>query len=554
MANKKTLARKVIQGFAAHKSKRSNFDSWIKDITFYILPEYESQEAGQKDSTGNFDRPVSSVATEAAIKLGGNLYSYTYSQGDRNFVLRAPDSNESDEMKEWLEDAGDAAIKAIQNSNFSEVYGEMCTLFGTYGTGPVATEWDAERGELLMRNHSINGEIFLIEDKDGRVNGIVRKLRYTAEQAVEKYGSKNLPASIVKAVDDPSKMAETFEFVHMIRKNASKDRNPKLKDIKNMAYQSTHVSVLDESVVKESGYRTFPFACPRFIKIRDFAYGYGAGHMTVNAIRELNKAESDLRDAIELAAKPPVFSSDEDSGADKIEPGKIIYMDMTTGQPVVYKSNADVGVLHQRVMQLSAQVERQFFLDVFMALSHYADQSKTLGEAQMIENEKLSSIGPMVSRLRSEFWVPFIERVLDLLIENGRITEPPGDVDYKIVYTSRIDAQLAAINATETIRAINEAAQLLELSAKAPELEKIVHLRDAARELLENRNLPLHLIVSKRERDEMDKADVMAAEQANQKEQMSQLAGGLDPNKAPEDGSVMQQLNSSVPMPGAPRM
>ena len=552
--HKKELALQVIAGFDALKSKRSNFDSWLKDITFYVLPEYEGQESGKKDSQGNFDRPVSSVATEAAIKLGGNIYSYTYSQGDRNFVLRAPDSNDSDEMKEWLEYAGDEAIKAIQNSNFSEVYGEMCTLFATYGTGPVATEWDAERGELLLRNHSINGEICLIEDKDGRINGVIRKLTYTAAQAVEKYGEDKLPVEIQKAANDPSQMGATFEFIHHVKPNTRKDRNPKLKDVKNMAYESIHVCVKGECVVKESGYRVFPFACPRFIKMRDFPMGYGAGHLAVNAIRELNKAESDLRDAIELSGKPCVFSPDEDSGADEIEPGKIIYVDMTNGTPVTYKSNADVGVLHQRVMQLSAQVERQFFLDVFMALSHYADQSKTLGEAQMLENEKLSSIGPMVSRLRSEFWVPFIERVLDLLIENGRITPPPGDVEYKIVYTSRIDAQLAAINATETIRAINEASQLLALALENPQLEKVVHLIDAARELLEDRNLPLHLIVSKRERKAMDEADAEAAKDAKQAEAMQQLAGGLDPNKAPEEGSVMQKLESSVPMPSAPRV
>ena len=552
MANKKPLALQVIKGFDALMSKRASFDSWLKDITFYVLPEYEAQESGKQDSQGNPDRPVSSVATEAAIKLGGNLYSYTYSQGDRNFVLRAPDGNDSDDLKEWLEEAGDLAIKAIQNSNFSEVYGEMCTLFSTYGTGPVATEWDGERGELLLRNHSINGEVCLIEDKDGRINGIVRKLRYTPEQAVEKYGESKLPKEIVSAASDPSKMAEQYEFIHMIRKRNK--RNPKLKDVKNMAFESIHVCVKEQSVVKESGYRTFPFACPRFIKMRNFPMGYGAGHLSVNAIRELNKAESDLRDAIEMSGKPAVFSPDEDSGAEHIEPGKIIYVDMTNGTPVTYKANADVGVLHQRVMQLSAQVERQFFLDVFMALSHYADQSKTLGEAQMLENEKLSSIGPMVSRLRSEFWVPFIERVLDLLIENGRLSPPPGDMEYKIVYTSRIDAQLAAINATETIRAINEAAQLLMLAAEAPELEKIVKLRDAARELLEDRNLPLHLVVTKRESDAMDQADAAAAQQAKQAEAMSQLAGGLDPNKAPEEGSVMEQLNQSIPMPQAPRV
>ena len=171
----------------------------------------------------------------------------------------------------------------------------------------------------------------------------------------------------------------------------------------------------------------------------------------------------------------------------------------------------------------------------------------------MIENEKLSSIGPMISRLRSEFWVPFVERVLDLLIENGRLAQPPGGkLDYKIVYTSRIDAQLAAINATESIRAINEAAQLLGLAQDSPDLPRVVKLTEAAQQLLEDRNLPQEFIVSDRERKAMDVADAQAAQAEQAQAMTQQLAGGMDPNKAPEDGSMMQQLNDSAPLPQAP--
>jgi hypothetical protein len=544
-------AESIIKGFDSAKTHRSKFDSWLRDITFYVLPEYESTERDAKDTEGNPDRPVSTVAQEAAIKLGGNLYSYTYSQGDRNFVLRAPEGGDSEELKGWLEEAGEAAIKAIQNSNFSEVYGEVCTLFSTYGTGPTTIEWDDDRGELLFRNHPISGEIFIVEDSNGRVNGIFRLLNLTADQAIEKYGETNLPDDIVKCGDDPAKSSETFEFIHMIKAIRKPNGRQKAAGWK---YESTHVARKAEKVVKESGYRTFPVPCPRFMKVRDFAYGYGVGHMAVNAICELNRAETDFRDAIELEAKPPVFTPDEDSGAEHLKPGRMIFVDMSSGQrPIQYAPTANSQFLLQRIMQLSAQIERQFFLDVFMALSTYVANDKTLGEAQMIENEKLSSIGPMVSRLRSEFWVPAIERILDLLIEKGVIGPPPGQgVDYKIVYTSRIDAQLAAINATETIRAINEAAQLLALKQQAPELDYVVKLEDAARKLLEDRNLSQDLIVSAMESAEMKAADMQAQQQAKAEEMMGQMAGKMNPNEAPEDGSVMQQLNDSAPIPGMP--
>ena len=129
--------QKIVQGHEALKQRKGTFEESLEDISFYVLPEYENQdEVSEGDDYPS--RPCSSVATNASIKLRGNLYSFTYQHGQRNFSLRSMDQNAGDQMESWLQSATNVANEALQNSNFSEAYGEMCHLMSSFGTGSLS--------------------------------------------------------------------------------------------------------------------------------------------------------------------------------------------------------------------------------------------------------------------------------------------------------------------------------------------------------------------------------------------------------------------------------
>ena len=502
---------KIIQGYDSLKADRATFDGKLRDITYYALPEYESQnDATRGDDTP--DRPVSSTATNAAVLLGGHLFSHTVSTGDEWFSLRGLQEDEDDrEAKEWLSHAQKKAIKAIQNSNFAEAYGEMCTLYGTFGTGCLSNEFDKERMELVFRNHSVNGNLYFTEDERGRVCGVYRKLRYTADQAKSRYGK--LPEKIAKAFGDPSRVSEKFDFVQCVVKNP--DYNPKRKDSLSLRYRSTHVYCETEDIVLEEGFRTFPFACPRFIKLRDFAYGYGSGHMALNAIRELNKAEADFIDAVEMESHPPLWLPDEEAvESAEIRPSYVGYFDPSMGTPFQMKIGGNAAALFQRIQQLRQEITQMFFIDVFLSVSQRWGEQKTAREVEEISQEKLSSIGPMVSRLQSECFSPLIERVVDLLIEAEVITPPPASIagqGFRVIYTSRIDSKLATIEVNQTLQAVSEAQALLKMEMETPELDDVFTVKDAAQSVLEKRNVNMKLIVPKIERKKKEQARNEAA-------------------------------------------
>lgn len=542
-----TKAQQIIKGYDALKSQRAAFDGTLRDVTFYVLPEYEEQN---KDTGGNDNvpnRPVSSTATEAAILLGGNLFSHTVSTGDEWFQLRARDEDRNDELKDWLSVTGKIALKAIQNSNFNEAFGELCLLYSTYGTGALSTDWDDEKDELIFRNHPINGNIYLTEDHKGRVNGIYRMLQMTGQQAVGKYGN-NLPPEITDAAKDPSKAAERFDFIQWIGPNP--DADPNRKDSANLPFASTHVYRKAEVIVKESGYRTFPFACPRFLKVRNFPYGYGAAHNALPSIRELNKAEGDFIDSYEMEAWPPLWLPDEEAvEVAEMRPRFVGYFDPQKGAPFQLKVGGNAGTLFQRIQQLEQRIERHFFVDVFLSISQRHGGDRTAREVDELTNEKFSSIGPMISRLQSECFAPLVERVVDLLIEHGHVEPPPvieGSADYRIVYTSRIDSKLAAVEVQQTIRAAAEAQSLLALGAETPDMATVMKLEDAAQSVLERRNVDARFIVKKRDREEMQAAAAEAMQEAQQQEALQNSMKPVDPMKAPEAGSAADEMRQLI--------
>lgn len=540
------IGKKIIEAYTSLKSARSTFDGRLRDITFYVLPEYENQNKDTRSDDNVPDRPVSNSATYFANTLGSNIFSYTYRPGEENFSLRAVNEIDADEVKEWLSHATEITLKAIQNSNFTEVYASMCVLYGTYGTGIVSVMYDDNREELIFRNHSVNGNIYFVENAKGRVCGIYRLLRYTAKQAGDTF--KKLPKSVMEALKDPARINEKFDFIEVIEKNG--DYDGKRKDSMSMRYRSTCVFQETEEVVHEEGFQTFPFSCPRFSKQTDFPYGYGCGHMALNTIRQLNRAEADYLDAVEMESHPPVWFPDSEAANEaQIKPGFVGYFDPSRGNPFQLKVGSNSVALFQYIQQLRYELSEMFFINTFLSVTQQQAQPKTAREVNEMSQEKLSVVAPMISRLQSELFSPLIERVVDLLITAGVIDAPPKKIageGFRVVYTSQIDTKLSSIEVNKTLQAFSEAQALLNMEQETPTLPHVGRIAEAAKLILEKRAISADLIVPDRERKKMKQALDDSLARKEQMEAMQGMAKPVDLQKQSEQNSPMSQMESAV--------
>ena len=536
---------KICEAFRSLKSAKSTFQGTLEDIAYYALPNFEREEKTGDDGVPM--RPVSSKPVLAAHSLGGNLFSNTVSTGQEWYTLRGNNSIEKRDKlaQEWLYGTTQESLRYIQNSNFSEAFGSMITLYGTFGTGVLDTDFDPSRGQLVFRNININEDVFVQESERGIVDSVYRVLRLTARQAKEIFGLDSLPQKVIDALADESRIAEKFKFIHAVYPN--KDMDESRLDYMGMPYLSCYVFEPEERIVYESGYRTFPFAVPRFIKIRNFPYGYGAGHNALFTMRELNRNEAALIDAVEMAAHPPVFTPDEDSVETMdLRPNSVMFVDMTNGRPEVYASAAgNVGVMHQRVQELRYEIDQLFYNDVFQMIRETARDRATATEIRALDEEKLSAIGPMVVRLQSECFSVMIERVVDLLMFYGVIPQPPESLQqegFRVVYTSRIDSKLALVQNQMTISAAQNAAQLLALGSQIPEIGTVMKLEEAAKQILERAHIDPSLIFTEQERRKLEQAQAEQAQQAQQLEQYKAAVKPVDPSAPVAQNSPLAAL------------
>ena len=536
-----TKGEKIVQGYKALYNAKSTFQTSLEAIAYYALPDFERAE--KTGDNGTPIRPVSSKPPLAAHTLGGNFYSNTVSTGQEWFSLRArskqAESNDT-MVKSWLYNTTQTVLRYIQNSNSSEALGSMFTLYGTFGTGVLETDYDRTKDELVFTNININENVFIAESDRGFVDTLYRELRLTAHQAGGLFGREVLPQTVLEALIDESRVAEKFKFIHAVYPN--RNRDPERMDYAGMAYSSCYVFESEQKVVMESGYRTFPFSVPRFIKVKDFPYGYGAGHNALFAMRELNRTEAALIDAIEMASHPSLFVADEDA-VDTIElrPNSINYVDMTQGPPKEYSVGAgNVGLLGERSQQLRYEIDQLFYNDVFQMIRQTANDRATATEIRALDEEKLASIGPMVTRLQAECFSTMIERCVDLLIFYGVIEPPPLEAaDYRVVYTSRIDSKLSLVQNQMTISAAQNAAQLLALGAQVPEMGTVMNLTGAAAEILEKAHINPELIIDAQEREAILQAQRKQQEAANELEQYKAMVKPVDPSKPVAENSPL---------------
>jgi hypothetical protein len=216
----------------------------------------------------------------------------------------------------------------------------------------------------------------------------------------------------------------------------------------------------------------------------------------------------------------------------------------TTGEITQFKTTANPVAIQARIDQLTAELNRQFFTNVFLAVLTN-DRDKTAREVEGLEAEKFASIGPMIARLRSEFWSPMIDTILELLIHAGEIVIPEGlnlGAGYEVNYISQLDTKLGVMDHQKTMYAVQSISGLLQAATEIPELNKVLKVIPMSVAAAEALNVDYEFIVTDEERAQMDAQAQAAAEQqaAMQKQELDQKAvAPVDPSKAPEDGSPM---------------
>ena len=244
------------------------------------------------------------------------------SSANRWFSLRFKETglNDSDEAKEWLEDATKRMYDVIAKSNFQQEIFECYHDLIAFGTSCLMIEEDQE--DVLNFSARHIKEIYIQENKKGYVDTLYRRFKMSAQATVEKFGIENVSKEIVNVLKKAP--FDDIDLVHVIRPRL--DFDPQKQDKANMPFQSIYFEYGSGHVISIGGFKENPYVIPRYLKASTEQYGRSPGMNALPDVKVLNKM---VEHSLKAAAKqidPPLLIPDDGMLAPiRMSPGSINY-------------------------------------------------------------------------------------------------------------------------------------------------------------------------------------------------------------------------------------
>ena len=416
----KTLAKQLKDNLSRLMEKRSNWESHWQEVSDLMLPrkaEITKERArGDKRHTQIFD----ATAIHALELLAASLHGMLTSSANRWFSLRFKETqlNESDEAKEWLEDATQRMYDVISKSNFQQEIFECYHDLIAFGTSCLMIEEDQE--DVLNFSARHIKEVYIQENKKGFVDTLYRRFKMPAQAAVSKFGFENVSREVQNTAN--KNPFDDIDLVHVVRPRI--DFDPNKKDKKNMPFQSIYFEYGTGHIISLGGFKENPYVIPRYLKASTEQYGRSPGMNALPDVKVLNKM---VENSLKAAAKqidPPLLIPDDGMLAPiRMSPGSINYYRSGSRdriEPLNINANTSITINNEN--QRRDAINKMFHIDQLVVTEN---RNMTATEVVQRQEEKMRILGPVLGRLQSELLSPLITRVFNILLRNGLFLQSP---------------------------------------------------------------------------------------------------------------------------------
>lgn len=505
-------------------AERRNFANFWQDVSKYVIPR-KSYITRTKTSGRKYDFDVyDSTAIQANLVLAAGLHSYLTNPNSRWFSLRIQDEelNKSAEVKEWLSDTEDRMFNILNASNFNQQIHELYLDMGCFGTGCMYEEPDPTDGvRFYTRDIS---EIYLVENEREQVDTVYRKFTLTASQAYEKWGDQ--AGEVVKKHYDKKDFEKKTTFIHCVSPRHERDITKDSAD--NMPFESIYIEVTKKHIISESGYMEFPYFTPRFNKNSNEVWGSSPGMVSFSDIRMLNAIVKVVIRAAQKVVDPPIVLP-HDGFLLPIKYGPAALNFRLKGrpddkiEPLISGQRIDIGL--ELMNDYRSLIKKNYFVDLFLLLADPARKDMTATEVMQRVEEKMLILAPVLGRLMNEFLDPLINRTFAILWRQGKISEPPAqlqDIDYQIEYIS----PLARSQKLDQMKSINNFLTLIQnIAVTKPEVLDNVNEDEVVYEIQDLYGVNPKFVRDKKEVKAIREA---RAEQIAKQNEMAQMQQGAD--------------------------
>lgn len=525
----KDRAKEVCQRYDRLWATQGNWRDIWQDCASYVSPRKGNIEEERSSGERQTDEVYDTTATEAANIFAAGMISQLTPAGEI-WARYTPKGDAPEDVKAWLDECSQIAMKVIHASNFYLGYHEDSLDSGIFGSSLLFVDEDEE--DLINTTNVPVGKFVWEENHRGEIDTVIRSFEFTARQCEQRFGEEYLPDSVKDCLKGGGNSeGKMFEILHQVRpraKNVMKGMVvPELRPI-----ESLYVIKEGTCLVQEGGYYDMPFMGGRLLKSNGELYGRGPATQVMPEIKTVNRMERDLLIASEKMVNPPWLMPDDGAYQPDNRAGGVTYYDALTpnAKPEQMQLSHRVDIGEAKADQKRRRINEAFHVPMFQMLTNMQEQrrEKTAFEVAEMMQEKLLMFSPIFARNVEEKLTPFMERVFGICLRAGRFPQPPqsvidagGALEYQLEYVSKIALAIRAA-LTDSIGTI---IQLIEMASQFdPSVVHVVAWRDAVRQFLENKGFPSQLVRNDEQVDQIMAQIAQAQNEAAAPEQAQQMA------------------------------
>lgn len=518
--------KEIVDYFGRLRSERGNFEAMWMDYADNVRGRQSfSQQLtpGQERMSYIYD----STAMNASDMLASGLHNFLTNTATEWFRVQPEDERlmRFDEVVQWFDLVQEAMNAAFSRpeANFIPAMHEMYLDLVDFNTAGMFIE--AVPGQPAFFQSIPLPELFVAENKRGRIDTVFRLHRYTNRQAVDKFGASATHAN--KAVTKEPEIRR--EYLHFIQPWD----DPARGRVTNSLYpwRSAYVDVETSEIVSKGGYRELPVLVARWEKEAGEVYGRGPGTNARAEGKMCGRVSKTLIKGMEKAVDPPLMASDDGV----ILPLRTVPGGVTTVRasilggdpikPIPVQGNLPLGMQFLEMRQKNIQAS--FMHDL---LQIFRQPFQTATQVLEIVERAQALLSPIIGRLQVEILEPMIERMFGILRRQGRLPQPlPAQLQNTIV---RVEYR-SPIQRSQKLSEVRAILQTLAALQGIAEFDRSVmdnvDLDEATRLIVRGNSVPGRLLRSPQRVQEMRKAQAALAKEQQVREDV--IAGADVMNK-----------------------
>lgn len=434
-------------------------------------------------------------------------------------------------VKVWLEQVEQVLYSLFAGSNF---YNSLTTEFGdlaNFGNGAMIIDEDVEDG--IRATTFSPGEYFFGLSNRNAVNQLYREYSVTTLQLIQQFGIKSISQQVRNAYDTGN-YNNKFTLVHALEPNMWMDKSQ--RGWRRMPFSSVYFEMGgdDKTFLERKGYEEWPASTPRWDVDSGDVYGSGPGLVALGDARAIQLLERRKAQAVDKIVSPEMQAPIhlKTGGVNRL-PGSTTFVDSNGSnrpiQPIYEMPSSGIREVREEIKEHEQRIDEAYFVNLFLMISNSDRRERiTAREIDERHEEKLFALGPMLERNQDENLNVALGRAYRIAMRQGRIPEPPKELNNKALRPNYISI-LAYAQKASVINSIERGLGFIgQLAASKPFLLDKINAERTTEVYMDSIGFPAGAMSTDEEYNTAKAAYTQQAEQQAQVSQTKDLVGSAE--------------------------